>query len=112
MVIAFVTTVIFFVIVLSLRHVMRMNETTHDKHSEKKRKGVIQNADIISLAALIVSIIVTGIYESALIESNKARIQKTLMIHHHGFMNKLKEKQSNPLIASYPLGLSNTNSYH
>jgi hypothetical protein len=61
MVVAFVTTVIFFVIVLSLRHFMRMKETTFDKDSAKKRKGVIQNADIISLGALIVSIVVTGI---------------------------------------------------
>lgn len=61
MVVAFVTTVIFFVIVLSLRHIMRMGETTFDKDSAKKRKGVIQNADIISLGALIVTIVVTGI---------------------------------------------------
>ena len=36
-VIAFVITVIFFVIVLSLRHLMQMNEMTHDKHSDKKK---------------------------------------------------------------------------
>jgi hypothetical protein len=59
MVVAFVTTVIFFVVVLSLRHFLRMTDV--DQATDKQRKGVIQNADIISLGALIVSIVVTGI---------------------------------------------------
>jgi len=57
MVVAFITTVIFFVIVLSLRHTLKMKKVDQGPG----RKGLIQNADIISLGALIVSIVVTGI---------------------------------------------------
>ncbi len=80
MVIAIVAIVIFFVIVFALRHVMLKR---HAETDPQKRKGVVKNADIISLGALIVSIAVTGIYpflQSPLLDYSVQQVGKTIQI--------------------------------